>query len=139
MNSLDLRPEIALSQQKLNGMILTCFENERPLGGMLGYLDWRFNGYFSKLLKAQVITGKKDEIVYAPLLWNDRAYSFLILGMGANRRALSKTMLESALKKMNELQLTGMGIAASECSPDSAPDSAPDSVSNSEDLWVIQE
>jgi len=129
MNSLDdLRPEIALSQQKLNGMILPCFENERPLRGMLGYLDWRFNGYFSKLLKAQVITGKKDETVYVPLSWNQRTYSFLILGMGplkeSNRRVLSKTALESALQKMKELQLTKMGIADSEENPDG---------------WVIQE
>ena len=117
MNSLDLRPEIALSQKKLSGMILLCFENERPLKGMLGYLDWRFNGHFSRLLKEQTITGKKGETVFVPLLWNDQTYQFLIVGAGplqdhGHRPGFSKPLLDSALKKMDDLKLTELGISA---------------------------
>jgi hypothetical protein len=114
---LDLRPEIALSQKKMSGMILLCFENERPMKGMLGYLDWRFNGHFSKLLKDQIITGQKNETVYVPFSWNDQTYQFLIVGAGplpdhGNRPSFSKLLLDSALKKVDELKLTDMGISA---------------------------
>ena len=113
---LDLRPEIALSQNKLSGMILLCFENERPLKGMMGYLDWRFNGHFSKLLKDQVITGKKNESVYVPLLWNDQTYQFLVIGAGplenhGIRPGFLKPLLDAALKKVDELKLNEMGIS----------------------------
>jgi hypothetical protein len=141
MNSLDLRPELALSQKKLSGMILLCFENERPLKGMLGYLDWRFNGYFSKLLKEQIITGKKNETVYVPLLWNDQTFPFLIVGAGplqdhGHRPGFSKPLLESALQKMNELQLTQMGISALDWSLNASTLSSTPALEDP-NLWIL--
>lgn len=136
---MDLRPELALSQNKLNGMILLCFENERPLKGMIGYLDWRFNGHFSKLLRQQIITGKKNESVYVPLLWNNQTYSFLILGAGplqdhGHRPKFSKPLLQSAVQKMSDLKLEQMGISALDWSVDSTTDESMLEVPN---LWIL--
>jgi hypothetical protein len=109
---LNIRPELALSQNKMSGMILLCYENDRPLKGMLGYLDWRFNGHFSRLVREQVITGKLNETVYVPLAWNSQTYHFLIAGGGPiGEKKAAKALLDSAILKMNALKLTNMGIS----------------------------
>jgi hypothetical protein len=135
MQKLDLKPETALAQKKLSGMILLCFENERPLKGMIGYLDWCFNGHFSKLLKDQIISGKKNESVYVPLLWNEQTYTFLIVGAGplqdqGHRPEFSKPLLNEAVKKMNDLKLSQMGISAHDWQIDSKNLEVPN-------LWIL--
>ena len=72
--------EINLENLKqLNGMVVLCYENERPFQGLFGQLDWRFNGHFTSLLKKQILTGKKGEVLYAPLLWNDKTFHFILI------------------------------------------------------------
>jgi hypothetical protein len=118
MQQLDLKPELALTQGKVKGMILLCYENERPFHGMLGQLDWRLNGHFTDLLKKQILTGHENEMLYAPLLWNDKTFQFLIVGAGSlknhTRPAFASALFKKAQAKVQELALTQIGISASD-------------------------
>jgi hypothetical protein len=106
----------ALSNQQISGLLLLCFENERPLQGMIAHLDWRFDGHFSRLMKSQLITGARGEAVYAPILWNDRTLHFLVIGGGMRsesrpRLEASRAVLLEALKKWDEIKVPDMALS----------------------------
>lgn len=108
--------ETALNQKKILSLILVCFDDERPIRGMIAELDWCFDGHFTKLIQSQVLTGKKDEFLYAPLKWNKDTFHFLILGMGSknessSKKAFPKAAFERALKKAEELKFQSIGIS----------------------------
>lgn len=70
-----------LSKDK-SAIAVTCYENERPLQGLVGLLDWRFHGMISQFIRAGVITGKKGEIVYIPAKKQNRHYHLFLVGGG---------------------------------------------------------
>jgi hypothetical protein len=112
-----LKVDQALADKQISGMMLICYENDRPLQGAIAELDWRLNGHFSRLIKKQVLTGSRGEALYAPLLWNDRTLHFLVIGGGnlasdSKRKTSSAALLERALKKLDELKLSGLAISA---------------------------
>lgn len=111
-----LKVDQALADKLISGMMLVCYENDRPLQGSIAELDWLFNGHFSKLIKKQILTGSKNEAVYAPLYWNNRTLHFLVIGGGllssdSKRRSSSSALFESALQKLDELKLSGMAVS----------------------------
>ena len=115
MQGLDL----ALSQKKIQGLCLLCFENERPPGGALGYFDWLFAGHFTKLLKTQVLTGTEGHVLYSPVRWNDETLHFLIVGGGyladsGKRPEFKSALLENAISQVEALKLSKMGILTSD-------------------------
>ena len=137
MQQLDLKPELALTQGKVNGVILLCYENERPFQGLLGQLDWRFNGYFTDLLKKQILTGRPGEMLYSPLLWNQKTYHFLVLGAGnlknPGRPAFSAELFRKAKNKVKELNLSQIGVSVSDWNIDAQ------NIKQMEDpnLWIL--
>ena len=108
-NELNDTPEYALFSGNIKGMLLLCYEHERPFQGTLGLLDWRFNGHFTQLMKTQVITGKKGETTYCPLTWNEHTFHFLVMGGG---NEFSKELFEIGKKKVEALKLTQIAVAA---------------------------
>jgi hypothetical protein len=107
--------DLALSQKKIQGLCLLCFENERPPGGALGYLDWLLAGHFTRLLKTQVLTGKKGQVLYTPVLFNGSTLHFIIVGAGyvenaGVRPGFEAELLEQAISKAEGLKLEGLGI-----------------------------
>jgi hypothetical protein len=111
--------DFALSQKKIQGLCLLCFENERPPTSALGYFDWLFAGHFTKLLKSQVLTGKHGQVLYSPVKFNGETLHFLVVGAGyletsGARPAFEPKLLEEALSKVEELKLEGMGIVVTD-------------------------
>jgi hypothetical protein len=109
--------ESALSHQKIQGLFLLCFENERPPRGALGYFDWLFAGHFTSLLKNQVLTGKKGDVLYTPILWNGSTLHFLVMGGGyldddGTRPAFDEKLLNQALTRAEGLRLENLGIVS---------------------------
>jgi len=106
----------ALLDHPFSGALLLCYENDRPLQGMIADLDWRYNGHFSDLMKRQLLTGAKGEVLYSPLNWNEKPLHFLILGGGylesdQDRPGLSRTLFETALQKFDELKLPALTLS----------------------------
>lgn len=104
------RPEYQLQDGTKDGAVLFCFEDERPLQGLLGQLDWRLNGVFSNWIRSQRITGKFGEAVYAPLKWNERTFHFLVIGAGqvqpdGLRPPFSKSLQDASKRKWEKLNL----------------------------------
>ena len=108
--------ETALTQKKITGLMLLCFENERPLKGMIAHLDWRFDGHFTRLLHDQILTGSLGEALYAPLKWNDETYHFIVMGGGmlppnGERPQKTHVILNKALDLADRLKLGSLGIS----------------------------
>ena len=111
--------DLALSSKKIQGLCLLCFENERPPLGVLGYFDWLFAGHFTKLLKTQVLTGKKGQILYTPVKWNGSTLHFLLVGGGyleanGKRPPFDQKLLDLAVKQAEGLKLEGMGVVSAD-------------------------
>ena len=68
---LDLNAEEALfgsaDTSPLDGLVATFHANERPLQGLAGWLDWRFQGAISSYLRAGALTGREGEYAYTPM------------------------------------------------------------------------
>lgn len=56
----------ALDRLTVEALSLPMFRDERPLGGVLGLVDWRSCGLISRLLGQNRITGEPDEQVLLP-------------------------------------------------------------------------
>ncbi|MCX4245793.1 M17 family peptidase N-terminal domain-containing protein [Paraliomyxa miuraensis] len=65
--------------------VLPCFEDERPLQGLSGLVDWRTGGSLSALLRSGLCTGAAGEAVLLPgrpILPMERV---VLLGLGSSR------------------------------------------------------
>ena len=79
-----LSAEEVLINHQVDALVATVSENERPLLGLAGLLDWRFQGAISACLRAGAITGKIGECVYFPVSKNGQLYKILLLGVGSH-------------------------------------------------------
>ncbi len=108
--------ETALLQKKINGLLLLCFENERPLKGTIAALDWRFDGHFTRLLQSQILTGRAGEALYAPLRWNNETFHFIVMGGGSmpsnGKSPAHQKILNQALDLADRLKLEPLGISS---------------------------
>lgn len=69
---------------ELEAEALACcvFENDWPMLGLAGLVDWRLAGRLSLLAKAGFLTGKADEVVLVPLRPWLPFEKLLVLGLG---------------------------------------------------------
>ncbi len=105
----------ALTEKKYRGMALLHFENEKPLQGLLGEVDWKLAGVFTRLVREGTLTGKKNEMSYVPVKWNEETFHFLIVGNGqtdpsTKRPTLTADQLELVQTKITQLQLADILI-----------------------------
>ncbi len=83
----------------LSGVDALCLfvaEDDRPLPGTAGYVDWRLCGSLSRVLKGGFFTGVKDDWLLLP---SDGRLPFprvFVVGLGP-RKALSRESLGDAL------------------------------------------
>ena len=82
------RPIPTLAQMLVSGqveaLIARIFENERPLQGVVGHLDWRFRGQITSHLRKGSITGQEGECIYIPMRHHEKTYRLILLGCGRN-------------------------------------------------------
>jgi hypothetical protein len=118
MKALELPPDQALFDGKIQGLVLSFYENERPLQGLAGLMDWHFQGILSKNIRAGVITGKPGECAYVPVQKGDRVYHLILAGAGhtsKNKRApLPAETLQALQKNLTSLRLNQMGVSRSD-------------------------
>ncbi|MDR3608255.1 MAG: hypothetical protein P4M08_12870 [Oligoflexia bacterium] len=128
---LEIDPEEALFSQ-VDGWVAVFHENERPLLGLAGRLDWRFRGEISKYLKAGAISGKLGECAYIPLSLPQQPNPIrhlILIGAGPSpddgndgrndgrRRELADLTPESVkplIKNLQSLGLKKVGVSQSD-------------------------
>lgn len=90
------------------GLLLPIFEDERPLRGFAGLVDWRLHGQLSRLLKAGSLTGTLGERCLVPTQGYLRAERALI--MGAGPRAKVDASILGGLMAKGVKALDGLGV-----------------------------
>jgi hypothetical protein len=106
-------------RRSIEGIIVSIYQNERPLAGLAGLLDWRFRGAISHHVRAGFITGKEGECVYLPLSARGQTYHLLLVGAGTanqagDRGALPALSVSTLKKNLLSLRLPKIGISRSD-------------------------
>jgi hypothetical protein len=93
--------------QECDVLVTGFFQDERPLQGSSGWIDWRFNGMLSHFLTEKRLTGDWKETTLIPSQGRMDPKLLLLIGLGSAKdysflriRELSPYLLET-LKKLN--------------------------------------
>src|SRR5438067_1398532 len=108
IQALDLSADRALFTGKIKTIIATVYENEKPLGGLGGLLDWRLFGAISDSIRRGVITGKKGECSYFPVTRNDVTFHVLLVGAGESSEPGARDTLPSEAVKALQKNLASL-------------------------------
>jgi hypothetical protein len=116
ITSLEADAEFALFQGKINGIIAMLYENERPLQGLAGLMDWYFRGEVSQYVRRGVISGKPGECIYIPILKQSELYHLFLAGGGqapapGERSKVPDSTLTNLLKNLRSLKLSSVGVS----------------------------
>ncbi|MEK7692491.1 MAG: hypothetical protein AAB425_15860 [Bdellovibrionota bacterium] len=106
----------ALFQGKIRGVAAVFHENERPLHGLAGWLDWRFHSGLSRFLAAGQLAGKPGECAYLPFERHGTTYHVLLIGAGktevaGRRNPVPPESILALRKNLASLRLGPVGIS----------------------------
>ena len=89
-------------------IVLLFFDDERPLRGAAGIMDWRMNGAISNLIMNNKIRGEKGESIL--LLPNKRikGKKVLMMGLGDSSKFTESTLKKTSGEVMNKLLKIGV-------------------------------
>ena len=97
--------------QECDVLVAGFFQDERPLKGSSGWIDWRFNGMLSQFLIENKLTGDWKETTLMPSQGRVAPRLILLLGLGRVKeysylrlRELSSHLLET-LKKLKTINV----------------------------------
>lgn len=94
-----------LVDQVQNDLALAlAFEDERPLQGVAGMVDWRLNGKLSKLIKNHRFEGKHGDALLMPAGGRIPAKELLLLGLGSKRDLTEHKVAELVAFIVDRLQ-----------------------------------
>ncbi len=81
--------------------VIACsvFQDERPMRGLAGLLDWRLAGRLSVIAKSDFLTGAEGEIVLVPGRPYVRFEKILVLGIGL-RASFDEGVVRRVLAKL---------------------------------------
>jgi len=96
----------ALDAAAVDAVVLFVGEEERPLFGLAGLVDWRLAGGLTRLLRDQLLVGSLGEslLTLAPGLPTPRVFVF---GLGPSRDAAVR-FPDAAARALATLQKAGM-------------------------------
>jgi hypothetical protein len=89
----------ALDPLPVDTVCLFVSEDERPLGGAAGFVDWRLCGQLSRLLVDGFFKGTRGESLLLPSNGRIGAPRLMVLGLGPGGEALHPGVLRTALSQ----------------------------------------
>src|SRR4051812_14276668 len=118
-NLLNAEAGDALFDGQIQGLALTCYQNERPPNGLAGKMDWYFKGMISQYIRQGAITGKMGECTYLPLSKNGFIFHLILIGAGSSpspgkRDPVPFEGLKILQQNLISLKLPKMGISRSD-------------------------
>lgn len=63
-------------------LVVSCFEDVRPLGGLAGEIDWLYGGIFSSLMMQNRMTGKLGELLLLAAQDKLQVPKIILVGLG---------------------------------------------------------
>lgn len=89
-------------------------EQERPLKGAAGAIDWRLKGFLSRFVIRGHITGKQGELTYVPVLVRGATRHILLAGLGSSSSKPQETeIFKKILETMKRLNLSSAAVSQS--------------------------
>jgi hypothetical protein len=85
----------------IDALCLFVGEDERPLRGTAGYVDWRMCGALSRVLQDGFFTGAQNDSLLLPTSGRFPVWRIFVIGMG-RRHSLTPDSLGRALGKAAE-------------------------------------
>lgn len=82
-----------------NLVVCSIFEDQRPLKGAAGALDWRLRGFLSRFVRDGRISGRTHEFVYVPVKHHGAFKHLMLVGLGSQ----SKSDSDASGKVLTEL------------------------------------
>lgn len=116
LQALTIPLDQALFKREIESALVTFHRNERPLGGVAGLLDWRFQGAFSSMLKSGALSGAPGECVYFPITRHGLTYHLILAGAGdspfhGERSLPPPETLHRLRKNLLQLRIPKIGIS----------------------------
>ncbi|MFL5452188.1 MAG: M17 family peptidase N-terminal domain-containing protein [Myxococcales bacterium] len=105
----------ALDEAKAEALCLFVGEEERPLTGLAGLVDWRLSGRLSRMIRTGLLTGAAGEAILAPPGSRLSFEKLFLFGTGTSRdaEALSSRLIDA----MHRLFQAGVREAALQLPP----------------------
>lgn len=93
------RSEDVLQDPPQDSRLLICsiYEDQRPLKGAAGALDWRLRGFLSRFVMSGRIQGKRAEFVYVPVQHQSSIRHLLLVGLGRSSEKISSEQIVAKL------------------------------------------
>lgn len=108
------------SLDALSGVESLCLlvtEDERPLQGAAGFLDWRLCGALSRALEASFFHGHPDERLLMPTAGRVPAQRVFAVGLGRQKQVTALGLehaLTRAAQMLGKAQVSSVGLALPE-------------------------
>lgn len=74
--------------------VCSIYEDQRPLKGIAGALDWRLKGFLSRFVLGGRISGTRNEFVYVPVRHREAMRHLLLVGLGSSSDSQSASPKE---------------------------------------------
>lgn len=105
----DTLMEVVISPEQIDSqpcdvLVTGFFEDERPLQGASGWVDWRLNGRFSRILMEDRVKGTWQELTLMPSEGRLRARLILLIGLGRVKEYSYLRLRELSLFVLNTLE-----------------------------------
>ncbi|HIE64267.1 MAG: M17 family peptidase N-terminal domain-containing protein [Nitrospira sp.] len=71
-----------LSKLRSEVLVVSCFEDVRPLGGMAGEIDWLYGGIISGLMMQNKMTGRLGEVLLVAPQDKLQVSKIILVGLG---------------------------------------------------------
>lgn len=113
-------PIPALFKGDLAGLVCLCFENERPLQGLIAEIDWKLLGLISKQIERGHFSGKPGECAYLPVTHAGHTLHLLVVGAGhaaswGDRKGkLGEADFKKLVENVKQLKIDRVGVSQKE-------------------------
>ncbi len=123
MNSCEPSLESIDTLKEVDALCLFVTDDDRPLAGAAGFLDWRMCGSLSRVLLQGFFKGDRGEQLLMPTSGGVQAVKLFAVGAGPSKTLDASTLgllLESSALMLKRAGVTSVAISLPRCALDDA-------------------
>ena len=123
MNSFEPSLESIDSLKDIDALCLFVTDDDRPLTGAAGYVDWRMCGAVSRVLLQGFFKGDRGEQLLMPTSGGVQAVKLFAVGAGPSKTLDASTLgllLESSALMLKKAGVSSVALSLPKCAVDDA-------------------